>query len=151
MPDDKEAPAPALGFSIEAKLTQNRTITAQFFVERDCKKEKIDTQLDKVFASLERQEAKGLVKGLKITLERDKATLRAQTDSLANLKASYENEWKISGRRGDYKLVGQQLTNVNNVTTSISGLKDRISQVERDLKECEVMAGNGADSSADRS
>ena len=149
MPDDKEAPAPALGFSIEAKLTQNRSVTAQFFVERDCEKTEIDAQLDKVMSALERQEAKGLVKGLKITLERDKKTLEIQVQQLETLKTSYENEWKSSGRRGEYRLAGQQLTNVNNVTTSIGGLKDRISQVERDLKECEAMA-NGADSSADR-
>ena len=150
-PEAKTVAVPAIGFSIEAKLTQNRTIVAQFHVPGDADKAGIDKQLDAVMASIERQEAIGVVKGLKILIPREEALLAENIEKAATLADSYAREWQTSGRKGEYKPNGPQATNLANQKQSIEGLKKRVEDLKKQLAECQEMVGDGADGSADRS
>lgn len=125
----------AIQFSIEAKINQGRSIVAQTAVARDAPASEINEILDKVHAALDRQEAKALVKGLKITLERDTKQLENQVQAVANLKTAYEQEWMASGRKGQFELRGQQKSNVENQEKSLEALKERIETIKRDLNE----------------
>ncbi len=149
MPEDateaKLVPTPAIGFSIEAKLTQNRTIVAQFHTPADGNKKDLDGQLDRIMASIERQEAIGVVKGLKILIPREEALLAENMKKQANLADAYANEWKVSGRKGEYRPNAQQATNLTNQKQSIEGLKSRIDDLKKQLSECEAMVNDGAD------
>jgi hypothetical protein len=130
----------AITFSIEAKINQGRSIVAQTAVSRDAEVAVINDVLDKVHAALDRQEAKALVKGLKITLERDEKSLKQQTEQVAKLRDSYETEWLVSGRKGTFELRGQQKTNIENQQQSLQALKDRIDTIKRDIGELEQVA-----------
>ena len=130
----------AITFSIEAKINQGRSIVAQTAISRDASPEAINAVLDKVHAALDRQEAKALIKGLKITLERDSKTLETQVSAVEQLKQAYENEWSASGRKGSFELRGQQRSNVENQQKSMETLKERINTIKRDRAELEQVA-----------
>lgn len=130
----------AITFSIEAKINQGRSIVAQTAISRDAPLANINAVLDKVHSALDRQEAKALVKGLKITLERDTKQLQQQVEQVGALKKSYENEWAASGRRGSFELRGQQKSNVENQEKSLAALKERIDTIKRDIGELEQVA-----------
>jgi len=125
----------AITFSIEAKINQGRSIVAQTAVARDAPASEINEILDKVHAALDRQEARALIKGLKITLERDTKQLENTVKAVADLKVAYEQEWMASNRKGSFELRGQQRTNVENQEKSMDAMRERIATIERDLKE----------------
>lgn len=134
---DKDESRVVIGFSVEAKLNSNRSIVAQTHVLRDASEEEINTVLDKVTKALDRQEAAILIKGLKITLERETNTLAQQIAKVADLEGAYEAEWKASNRRGPFKLEGQQAKNIANQKESIRGMRDRLDTIKRDINELE--------------
>jgi hypothetical protein len=135
-----EREAVAITFTIEAKINQGRSIVAQTAIARDADAKTINEIMDKVAAALDRQEAKALIKGLKITLERDNKTLENTVNQVANLKTAYENEWASTGRKGPFELRGQQKSNVENQEKSLQALKERIDTINRDIKELEQVA-----------
>lgn len=138
MPDTK-APAALIGFSIEAKFNQSRSVVAQTHVPLDTNPKEIYRQLAKVCEVLDRREEFYLLKGLKITLERDEAQYKTQVEQLGNLENSYRNEFAATGRKGGYELRGQQKTNVENQRTSLKALKDRIDKIKIEIAELEKL------------
>ncbi len=145
-PEAKPVAVPAIGFSIEAKLTQNRTIVAQFHTPGDGKKKDLDAQLDRIMASIERQEAIGVVKGLKILIPREEALLAENVKKRGALADAYQREWRVSNRKGEFKPFGPQATNLANQDQSIEGLKNRIADLKKQLAECQGMVDDdGAD------
>ncbi len=84
---------------------------------------------------MDRREEFYLLKGLKITLERDKAQLASQIEAVGKLRNSYELAFATSGRKGVFELRGQEKTNIENQQTSIQAMKDRIAGIERDIAE----------------
>lgn len=125
----------AITFSIEAKINQSRSIVAQTAVPRDAEVGEINAVLDKVAGALDRQEAKALLKGLKVTLERDRKQFDRQVDQVAKLRQTYESEWAAQNRRGPYELRGQQKSNIENQEASLTALDERIKTIERDIEE----------------
>lgn len=139
MPDDSAPvkPATVIGISIEAKFNQSRSVVFQTHVPLDAPPEEQYRILNGLCAVLDRQEEFYLLKGLRITLERDEKQYLQQTEQLIALEDAYRREYDASGRRGDYKLQGQQKTNVDNQRTSLRALKDRIEQLKSQVAELE--------------
>lgn len=140
MPDETPAvPRPLLGISLEAKFNQSRSVVFQTHVPLDADPKEIYKQFSKVCEIADRREEFYLLKGLYITLERDTAQLVADRAKVANLEDSYRREFETSGRRGDYKLSGQQKTNVENQKGALTALEDRIKRVRSEIAELEKL------------
>lgn len=139
MPDDEEAPAAVLGISLEAKFNASRSAVFQTHVPLGADPKEIYKQFAKVCDIADRREEFYLLKGLKITLERDEEALKSTIDGIANLRTAYENEWGAGGRRGEFKLQGQQKTNVENQNNGAQALRDRIAKVKTEIAELEKL------------
>lgn len=134
MPDETPA-APALGFSVNAKLNNKRDITVQSFVPLDADPAAIAKILDKVLDQLDRQDTRYRLKDLHTLLENDENTLANHVTQVADLQNAYVNEHAASGRRGEFALKGQQKTNVENLQKTITGLRDRIGKIKAEIVE----------------
>ena len=135
MPDDK---VPLIGISIEGKFNQSRSVVFQTHVPLRADPKEIYEQFSKVCEIMDRREEFYLLKGLKITLDRDTSQLKNETEKVAALETQYQNEWDTS-RRGPFKLSGQQKTNIDNQRGSLAALKDRIEKVKSEIAELEEL------------
>ena len=139
MPDETPVHAPLLAISLEAKFNASRSVVFQTHVPLGSDAKEIYKQFSKVCEIADRREEFYLLKGLRITLERDEAQLKIDIEKIANLKNAYEAEWMAGGRRGNYELKGQQRTNIDNQMGSIQALKDRIEKVKSEIAELEKL------------
>lgn len=129
----------AVAFSIETKIDSSKSIVSQFHVPLSATDGEIRKQLRRINTAMDRETEFYLLKGLRITLGRDKKTLETQLATLGGLERTYENEFLTSGRKGAFELRGQQKTNVDNQRTSIQAMRDRITQIETEIAELERM------------
>ena len=138
MPDEV-VKVPLLAISVEAKFNQSRSVVFQTHTPLDADPKEIYKQFSKVCDLLDRREEFYLLKGLRITLERDEAQLKTDIAKVGNLKIAYENEWMSSGRKGSYELKGQQRTNIDNQESGLQALKDRIDKIKSEIAELEKL------------
>ena len=139
MPDDEDAPAAVLGISLEAKFNASRSVVFQTHVPLGADPKEIYRQFAKICDIADRREEFYLLKGLRITLERDEEALKTTIQQIGNLRTAYENEWVAGGRKGPFKLGGQQKTNVDNQQNGAMALKDRIEKVKGEIAELEKL------------
>ena len=139
MPDDEKAPAAVLGISLEAKFNASRSVVFQTHVPLGADPKEIYKQFAKICDIADRREEFYLLKGLRITLERDEEALKSTVDGIANLRKAYENEFVAGGRKGEFRLVGQQKTNIDNQNNGAQALKDRIVKVKSEIAELEKL------------
>jgi len=139
MPDDEDAPAAVLGISLEAKFNASRSVVFQTHVPLGADPKEIYKQFAKNCDIADRREEYYLLKGLRITLERDEESLKTTLESINHLQSAYENEYIAAGRKGPFKLVGQQKTNVENQMSGAKALKDRIDKVKLEIAELEKL------------
>ncbi len=138
MPD--ETPAPTLiAITIEGKFNQSRTVVMQTTIPLAADPKDIYKEFSKVCDVMDRREEFYLLKGLKITLDRDEAQLKTQIEQVANLEESYQREWAATGRKGTFELKGQQKTNVENQRGSLKALGDRIEKVKSEIAELQTL------------
>jgi len=139
MPEETPAvKVPLLGISIEGKFNQSRSVVFQTHFPLDTDTKELYKKFSEVCEIMDRREEFYLLKGLKITLERDEATYKNQAEMVANLEQAYQNEWDTS-RRGPFKLAGQQKTNIENQRGSLKALKERIEKVKSEIRELEEL------------
>jgi hypothetical protein len=138
MPDEV-VKVPLLAISLEAKFNQSRSVVFQTHIPLDADPKEIYKQFSKVCEIADRREEFYLLKGLRITLERDEAQLKSDVEKVANLEAAYQNEWMAGGRKGAFELKGQQRTNVDNQRGSLVALKERIEKVKSEIAELEKL------------
>lgn len=139
MPDETPVQVPAIGFSVETKFNQTRTVVTQFHVGLGTEPKEIYQALTKVLDVVDRAHERDLIKGLKITLDRDTAQLETDRIRVANLEDAYRNEHVANGRKGEFKLHGQQKTNVDNQRSGLAALEDRIRKVRSEIAELESL------------
>lgn len=137
MPD--ETPVPLLGISVEAKFNQSRSVVFQTHIPLDSDPKEIYKKFSEVCEVLDRREEFYLLKGLRITLERDTESLKQETEKVGRLEESYRAEFAASGRKGTYELRGQQRTNVENQKGALQALRDRIAKVKSEIAELEQL------------
>ena len=138
MPDEV-VKVPLLAISLEAKFNQSRSVVFQTHVPLDGDVKEIYKKFSEICEIADRREEFYLLKGLRITLERDEAQLVIDTTKVANLEAAYEREWMAGGRKGNFELKGQQRTNVDNQLGSLQALKERIVKVKSEIAELEKL------------
>lgn len=153
MPDETPAAtAPALGFSISAKLNNKREIVVQSHVPLDMPAEEVSKILDGILDQLDRQDTRYRLKDLYTMVEVDTTNIATHREQAADLQNKYAAEFAASGRRGEFRLAGQQKTNVDNLHKTIEGLTERVTKVKLEIAEAEKLLGvkkNGSDSGAD--
>ena len=139
MPDDDKAPAAVLGISLEAKFNASRSVVFQTHVPLGADPKEIYRQFAKICDIADRREEFYLLKGLHITLERDEEALKSTIDGIAKLQTAYEKEYISSGRKGAFRLAGQQKTNIDNQQSGAQALRDRIAKVKSEIAELEKL------------
>ena len=110
------ANSPAIGFSVQCQVGQERQIVFQSFVPFDASQAELNSALDKVVLAAERQEARVRLPQARKRLEQmDKAHKRAKED-MFRLDAEHEAALELraaqhrdANRRGDLKPNAQQL------------------------------------------
>ena len=153
MDDSKGETAPALGISINAQVSPRRQITVQSFVDRDASGAEIDNLLDKMNASLDRQEAFYAIEDAENQLEVDSNVLVNITRRLAEvednirLKAGSE-----TGRRAPYKPSAQEEVAKKQAHDSLAEAKKRVEIDKVIIAKLKMKAGNrdGTSSPANR-
>ena len=136
---DKTPVVPALAISLEAKFNQSRSVVFQTHIPLDADPKEIYKQFSKVCEIADRREEFYLLKGLRISLERDEAQLKNDVEKVGRLEDAYRNEWANSGRKGTYELKGQQRTNVDNQRGSLVALKEHIVKIKSEMAELEKL------------
>ena len=138
MPDEV-VKVPLLAISLEAKFNQSRSVVFQTHVPLDGDVKEIYKKFSEICEIADRREEFYLLKGLRITLERDEAQLKSDIEKIANLATAYENEWMAGGRKGQFELKGQQRTNIDNQNGAVAALKERIVKVKTEIAELEKL------------
>ena len=126
-----------LAITIEGKFNQSRTVVMQTTMPLETDQKTLYKEFSRICELMDRREEFYLLKGLKITLERDEAELKSQIEKVANLEDSYRNEHISTGRKGEYELKGQQKHNVDNQKSGVQALKDRVAKIKSEIKELE--------------
>ena len=139
MPDETPAaPAALIGISIEGKFNQSRSVVFQTHVPLDADPKEIYQKFAKVCDIMDRREEFYLLKGLRITLERDTAQLQKETEKVGALQKQYQDAWDTT-RRGPFKLSGQEKTNIENQHNGLMALKERIGKIKSEIAELEEL------------
>jgi hypothetical protein len=150
MDDSKGDTAPALGISVNAQVAPTRQITMQSFIDRDAPGADIDTLLDKLNASLDRQVAFYEIDEEEKRLEVDRNVLANVSKRLAEVEDNIRiKAGSVEGRRNPLKLSSQEEMQKKQAYDSLEEAKRRVAVGEARIVELRKKAGNrdGANSS----
>lgn len=150
MDDSKGETAPALGISINAQVAPARQITMQSFIDRDASGAEIDTLLDKLNASLDRQVAFYEIEEEEKRVEVDRNVLANVSKRLAEVEDNIRlKAGSVEGRRNPLKLSSQEEMQKKQAYDSLEEAKRRVAVGEARIVELRKKAGNrdGANSS----
>jgi hypothetical protein len=152
MDDSKGETTPALGISINAQVGPVRQITFQAFIERDETPAAIDNLLDKMNASLDRQEAYYQIEAAENQLEVDTNVLTNITRRLGEVEDNIRTKAMADGRRTPYKLTAQDEVQKKQALDSVEEAKRRIEIDKAVIAKLKQKAGNrdGTSSPANR-
>lgn len=131
MAEQKTVAAQAIGYSILCQLDGNRQFTAQCFVSEDESDDVVNRRVDRIMRVVDRQRARYEIADLRRELDDHRTALKRGQDNQAKLDAEHEkalatldveaetvsseravkhnaavDAHRISGRRGEFKLVG---------------------------------------------
>lgn len=159
-----EPEAPALGFSMQVDLGAGRVATLQTFLPNDCSPELLDRMLDKMTRAGDRQRAHYKIEELQAALEQEERQQAQHLEDLnrniedyearqAKRKLEIEKAQKAvdtieerardahvaSGRRGEFKLSGNV---VSQHTAVKNGIANLVAEGERDMAERDTTVAN---------
>lgn len=140
--------APAIGYSMIANLPGDRQVTVQCFVAHDEPDDVVNARFDRIFRFIDRQKARYELQDFEEELPKLRETLAQFEEDFAAVDARFEKQQaeadlqilelnkkaeeieanarsahNIAGRRGSFKLVGADESNVRNIRSGIEQIK----------------------------
>jgi hypothetical protein len=135
---ESDSKAPAFVFRVSAQVGQNKNIELTFGAPMDMTPADLNAYLDKVMSVVDRQNDKGVLEQLKLTLEQAEKTVQTNMDQKAALESKFALEWSVSNRRGEFKPNAGQQAQLNNFDTTAKELREnRIPQLRKMIAELE--------------
>lgn len=98
----------ALGITYQMAIGEKRSIVIQTHVIRDCPVEELNALFDKVATALDRVNSKYRMQELKTLKEQHEKQLGLMVEDYGRTMEKHETSWAASGRRGEFKLDGNQ-------------------------------------------
>jgi hypothetical protein len=130
---------PGIGLSIQVQVSKNHQIVAQTFVGRDDDVAVLDELLDRVTASIDRQEAKYRLIGLRVDLEVHDAGFARMLKNMEDVEAENRAKWEQGKRTGPYKLsAAERQQKVQAERNKEQWIENR-KKLEREIAECEAL------------
>ena len=127
----------ALGISLNYELQYGRSLVLQTHIPSDQIGQPLDTLLDGLMKSVERQAAKFEIEALKKNLEANERQLLQTTEDANQHEEKIKAEWERGNRQGEYKPTPQQASATNNFRITQKRLTDEIAKINDLIKERE--------------
>ena len=128
-----------LAITIEGQFNQSRRVVFQTTVPLKAGPKEIYKEFSMICEVMDRREEYYLLKGLKITHERETAEISKQIDKVAQMENHALRNWALSNRKGPMVLSGQEKHNIENQLGSIEVGKERLKKIESEIRELEEL------------
>jgi hypothetical protein len=133
-----DSAAPAFVFRVASQVGQNKNIELTFGIPMNMTPNDMNGYLDKVMSVIDRQNDKGILEQLKLTLEQAEKTVQTNMEQKAALELKFSRDFSIGGRRGEFKPTSGQQAQLNNFDTTAKELREnRIPQLRKMVSELE--------------
>jgi hypothetical protein len=139
MPEETAVKKDRLAITIQGKFNQSRDVVFQTTVSLEATNKEIYEEFSRICDIMDRKEEFYLLKGLKITRDREEAELKRQIEKVADMEKHAAENWTKSNRRGPVEITGSVKTNIDNQKGAIENMREHIKKVDSDIKELETL------------
>jgi hypothetical protein len=135
-PDEK---AIASAITISTQLSQSRSIVIQTYIPRDSGISVYHATVDKLTATMDRQQAKADLADLQINLETEETQLKNLLEDYSRIEPRAESAWNSSNKKGPFKLSQQEIVQKGQAETNIKRFRDATARRKVDIAKCEAI------------
>lgn len=134
-----EEKAVAAAITITAQVSQNRSIVIQTYLERDAGVSHYHTLVDKLTATVDRQEARLQLDELQVLLEQEEKALKQLTEDYNSIEERARVAWAASNKRGEFKLGAQETAQKSTAATNIKRFQEAIAKRKVEISKCKAV------------
>ena len=135
---DPEAKGTAAAITVTAQVSTNRSIVIQTYMDRDAPLREFHGVIDKMSASIDRQEARANLEGLEAEQALEEKTLKQMEEDFLAIPVRAEAQWKAGGRKGDYRPNAQEAAQKLQAENGIKRFRESIKKRAGAIAQCKA-------------
>lgn len=129
----------AAAITVTAQISQNRSIVIQTYIPRDALIVQYHGVLDKLGASVDRQEAKYQLVGLKAELAQHEKTAKSLEEDYTGIETRSQKAWAGAGKKGAHRLTANEEAQKSTAKTNIERYRVEIAKIKTEIGKCEAV------------
>lgn len=127
----------AIGIQFSSQVGKDRHLTLTTGVPLDWDAAAINRTLDKLAVAMDRQALRYMLKDLKQYLVQRETELLTNRKQQEETLSRAESDWRVTGRRGDFKPQGATAKALENYEKTERALEEHIKRLRQDITEIE--------------
>ena len=141
--DDKEATntLPALGISYKVGLGDGKELVFQTHVPQTIGGDALNTLIDKLRDTADRQAAFSDLVELEKALEQQTTARATAEEQKVRIAADYEAKWKDSGKRGEPRLTQAEKNQLDNFDKSRQQFESMVERIQAQIDKTKAKIG----------